>query len=108
MGYRPGFSKSLGFEYKFPPVGFLFQSPLVCIIQGLRVIIIIDGYTKDFSLEETEIDMLYYLMVMRLVTSITMTSHSAKQHPDNNYILISQKPAKALLKKLEDEKNMLR
>lgn len=69
---------------------------------------IIDGYTKEFSLEETEIDMLYYLMAMRLVTSITMTSHSAKQHPDNNYILISQKPARALLKKLEVEKYILR
>ena len=64
---------------------------------------IIDGYTKEFPLEEVEIDILYYLMAMRLVTSITMTSHSAKQHPDNKYILISQKPAQVLLKKLEDE-----
>jgi Ser/Thr protein kinase RdoA (MazF antagonist) len=64
---------------------------------------IIDGYTKEFPLEKTEIHILYYLMALRLTTSITMTSHSAKQHPDNKYILISQKPARALLKKLEDE-----
>ena len=69
---------------------------------------IIDGYTKEFPLEEAEIDILYYLMAMRLVTSITMTSYSAKQHPDNKYILISQNPARALLKKLEDEKYVLR
>jgi Ser/Thr protein kinase RdoA (MazF antagonist) len=64
---------------------------------------IIDGYTREFPLEEAEIDILYHLMAMRLVTTITMTSHSAKQHPNNKYILISQKPARALLKKLEDE-----
>jgi Ser/Thr protein kinase RdoA (MazF antagonist) len=69
---------------------------------------IIEGYTKKFPLEEAEIDILYYLMAMRLVTSITMTSHSAKQHPDNKYILISQKPAQVLLKKLENEKYILR
>ncbi|WP_457551130.1 phosphotransferase [Desulfobacula sp.] len=64
---------------------------------------IIDGYTREFPLEEAEIDILYHLMAMRLVTTITMTSHSEKQHPNNKYILISQKPARALLKKLEDE-----
>jgi len=69
---------------------------------------IIDGYIEEFPLEEGEIDILYYLMAMRLVTSITMTSNSAKQHPDNKYILVSQKPAQALLKKLEDEKYILR
>ena len=69
---------------------------------------IIDGYTKEFPLEETEMEILYYLMAMRLVTSITMTSHSAKQHPDNKYILVSQEPAQALLKKLENEKFILR
>lgn len=69
---------------------------------------IIEGYTKEFPLEKAEIDVLYYLMAMRLVTSITMTSHSAKQQPDNKYILVSQKPARALLKKLEDEKYILR
>jgi hypothetical protein len=46
-------------------------------------------------------------MAMRLVTNITMTSHSAKLFPDNEYILISQKPARALLKKLEEEKYIL-
>jgi hypothetical protein len=33
-----------------------------------------------------------------------MTSHSAKKFPDNEYIVISQKPARALLKVLEERK----
>jgi len=68
---------------------------------------IIEGYTKAFALEKAEMDILYYLMAMRLVTNITMTSYSAKQHPENTYILISQKPARALLKRLEEENYIL-
>jgi Ser/Thr protein kinase RdoA (MazF antagonist) len=67
----------------------------------------IEGYHREFKLEEKEREILYYLMAMRLVTSITMSSHNAKLFPDNEYILISQKPALALLKKLEDEKYIL-
>lgn len=67
----------------------------------------IDGYEREFTLEEKERDIIYYLMAMRLVTSITMSSHAAKLYPDNEYIIISQKPARALLKRLEDEKYIL-
>ena len=67
----------------------------------------IEGYQREFKLEEEEREILYYLMAMRLVTSITMSSHNAKLFPDNEYILVSQKPARVLLKKLEDEKYIL-
>jgi Ser/Thr protein kinase RdoA (MazF antagonist) len=67
----------------------------------------IEGYHSEFKLEQKEREILFYLMAMRLVTSITMSSRSAKLYPDNEYILVSQKPAKALLKKLEDEKYIL-
>jgi len=67
----------------------------------------IEGYDCEFKLEEKEREILYYLMAMRLVTSITMSSHGAKLYPDNEYILIAQKPALVLLKKLEDEKYIL-
>ena len=67
----------------------------------------IEGYHREFGLEEKERDILYYLMAMRLVTSITMSSHNAKLFPDNEYILVSQKPARVLLKKMEDEKYIL-
>jgi Ser/Thr protein kinase RdoA (MazF antagonist) len=68
---------------------------------------IIEGYDREFKLEEKERDILYYLMAMRLVTSITLSSRNAKLFPDNEYILISQKPALKLLKQLEDEKYIL-
>ncbi|MFT5677275.1 MAG: Ser/Thr protein kinase RdoA (MazF antagonist) [Paraglaciecola sp.] len=68
---------------------------------------IIEGYDREFKIADEEREIIYYLMAMRLVTNITMTSHSAKLFPDNEYILISQKPARALLKKLEEEKYIL-
>ena len=71
------------------------------IAMGTREIIA--GYENEFPLEDQEREVLYYLMAMRLVTNITMTSHASKQQPDNTYILISQGPARALLKRLEDE-----
>jgi Ser/Thr protein kinase RdoA (MazF antagonist) len=62
---------------------------------------IVQGYTEEFVLEAGELDVLFNLMAMRLVQNIIMTSHSAKKFPDNEYIVISQKPARALLKVLE-------
>ncbi|MFT5521376.1 MAG: Ser/Thr protein kinase RdoA (MazF antagonist), partial [Enterobacterales bacterium] len=57
---------------------------------------IIEGYDAEFKLDELEREILYYLIAMRLVTNITMTSHLAKLFPENEYILFSQKPARAL------------
>jgi len=55
-------------------------------------------------LEEGELDVLFNLMAMRLVQTIIMSSHNAKEFPDNEYIVICQKPARALLKELEEWK----
>ena len=68
---------------------------------------IIEGYEKEFEILDEEREILIYLMAMRLVTTITMSSYSSKLHPENEYILIAQKPAVILLKKLEDEKYIL-
>ena len=68
---------------------------------------IIEGYDNEFKLLKEEREILYYLMAMRLVTNITMTSYAARLFPENVYILIAQKPARALLKKLENEKYIL-
>ena len=62
----------------------------------------IQGYTQEFVLEAGELAVLFDLVAMRLVQSIIMASHSAKKVPLNPYILISQNPARALLKKLEE------
>ena len=65
---------------------------------------IVQGYTEEFVLEEGELDVLFNLMAMRLVQTIIMSSHNAKEFPDNEYIVIAQKPARALLKELEEWK----
>jgi len=63
---------------------------------------IIQGYIQEFVLETGELDVLFDLVAMRLVQSIIIASHSAKKFSLNAYMLISQKPARALLKKLEE------
>ncbi len=65
---------------------------------------IIQGYTQEFVLEAGELEVLFDLVAMRLVQSIIMASHNAKEFPLNPYLLISQNPARALLKKLEEGK----
>ncbi|MCP3673010.1 MAG: phosphotransferase [Gammaproteobacteria bacterium] len=64
---------------------------------------ILQGYTREFPLDATELEVLPNLIAIRLTQSILMSSHRAKLFPDNEYITISQKPARALLKKLYDE-----
>lgn len=67
---------------------------------------IIHGYTEEFSLEDVELELLFDLMAMRLVQTISMSSHTAKKFPDNEYILVSVKPAQVLLKKLQEKRFM--
>lgn len=62
---------------------------------------IINGYHKEFPIQDGEFEVLSDLIVMRLITSIILTSNRAKKYPNNTYILCSQEPARALLKRLE-------
>jgi len=62
---------------------------------------IIGGYQSQFKIEKEEFEVLFDLVAMRLITSIILSSKRAKQFPENTYILASQKPAKALLKRME-------
>jgi hypothetical protein len=59
---------------------------------------IIMGYNSIFPLEELECELLYYLIISRLATSLLISYASSHSNPDNHYILISQKPAFQLLK----------
>lgn len=63
--------------------------------------LIIGGYVAEFPLEDRELEILFDLVAMRLVQSILISSNRIKQFPENDYILVSQKQAVALLKKLE-------
>jgi Ser/Thr protein kinase RdoA (MazF antagonist) len=69
---------------------------------------IIEGYDREFKIEAEEREILFYLMAMRLVTTITMSCHNAKLQPDNKYLLVTQKPARVLLRQLEEGRYILK
>lgn len=54
---------------------------------------IISGYHATFPLEDQELEHLYAAIAMRLVISVTKSAINRKQEPDNEYLLVSEKPA---------------
>ena len=62
---------------------------------------LIAGFGAEFPLTEPEADLIFDLMRMRLVCSVCLSSRQSKLHPENDYLLISQAPAFALLERLE-------
>ena len=60
---------------------------------------IVKGYHQANELSETAISHLYHLIGMRLVISLTKAAINKKSHPENKYLLVSEKPAWALLHK---------
>ena len=63
---------------------------------------LVTGFATAFPLTEDEADLVYDLMRMRLVCSVCISSRQSKLHPENDYLLISQAPAFALLERLEE------
>ena len=60
---------------------------------------VINGYNKHYKLSEKELECLYVLVGMRLVTTVTNASLKKEEFPNDNYYLISEKPAWDLLEK---------
>ncbi|MGK0414159.1 MAG: Ser/Thr protein kinase RdoA (MazF antagonist)/murein DD-endopeptidase MepM, partial [Polaribacter sp.] len=60
---------------------------------------IIKGYHTAFPLEEKELKFLYVLIAIRLIISVTKSAINKIEHPENEYLLISEKPAWSVLKK---------
>ncbi len=58
---------------------------------------LVAGYHQKFPLQEQELEMLYTLTAMRLVISVTKSAINKIKEPDNEYLLISEKPAWELL-----------
>lgn len=54
---------------------------------------IVKGYHRQFQLLEKEITYLYNLIAMRLIISVTKSAINKDKEPDNEYLLISEKPA---------------
>ena len=60
---------------------------------------IVKGYHATFKLQEEELAHLYVAIAMRLVISVTKSAINKIKEPDNEYLLISEKPAWEVLKK---------
>ncbi len=59
---------------------------------------IVSGYNQLSLIKDDELRMLYNLIGMRLVISVTKSLINRIEEPDNKYLLISEKPAWDLLK----------
>ncbi|PIE79535.1 MAG: alanine--glyoxylate aminotransferase [Chloroflexi bacterium] len=60
------------------------------------------GYHEALPLTELELALLFTLINARLATSVTMSTYQQSLHPDDPYLVISQKPAWAMLRKLAE------
>jgi 4-aminobutyrate aminotransferase-like enzyme/Ser/Thr protein kinase RdoA (MazF antagonist) len=60
---------------------------------------IVEGYHQSFPLQEKEIKLLYVLVGIRLLISLSKADINKELEPDNQYLLISQKPAQEALEK---------
>ncbi len=92
----------------------LINEIAICLAYGLEfrdnllhwTSIFLSAYHKIFALKTEEVDILYYLIPARLCISVCNSSFSIIHKPDNEYIIINQKPAYRLLKewrKIEPE-----
>ncbi|HXF41828.1 MAG TPA: aminotransferase class III-fold pyridoxal phosphate-dependent enzyme, partial [Blastocatellia bacterium] len=61
---------------------------------------IVAGYHEVFPLTEVELECFYSLICMRLAVSVTNSALQRKLHPDNEYLLVSERPAWELLERL--------
>jgi 4-aminobutyrate aminotransferase-like enzyme len=71
------------------------DDPLAMLIKMVR------GYHSVLPLTEKELGLLFPLIQMRLAVSVTNSAIQKRLRPDDPYVVISEKPAWALLEKLE-------
>ncbi|MGN8117211.1 aminotransferase class III-fold pyridoxal phosphate-dependent enzyme [Labrys sp. 22185] len=62
---------------------------------------IVAGFHGAYPLQEQEIDVLFDLIAMRLVISVTMSAQRHDKIADNPYLSVSEAPAWALLQRLD-------
>lgn len=61
---------------------------------------VITGYHQNRPLNQTELSCVYYLIALRLCTSLCNAAEAIQREPNNEYLLVSVKPAIEALKKL--------
>lgn len=60
---------------------------------------VIRGYHEVYPVLKEELDILYYLVAGRLITSVCKSAQQKSLQPDNEYITVSEQPAWELLEK---------
>lgn len=60
---------------------------------------IIKGFHEVFPLQAKEVELLYGLVAARLIISLTSSAINRKLHPQNKYLLITERPGWELLEK---------
>ena len=63
---------------------------------------LINGFHKNFPLKEKEVEILFPMILIRLCLSITLGAFQQQINPKNEYLGISQKPVRKLLKFLQN------
>ena len=61
---------------------------------------IVGGYHEVMPLTELELELLFTLTCMRLAVSVTNSAVQHRLHPDNSYLIVSERPAWKLLERL--------
>ncbi len=61
---------------------------------------IVECFHKEYPLTETELELLFYLIAIRLCASVTYSAYEQKLEPENEYLKISEKQAWDTLEKL--------
>jgi Ser/Thr protein kinase RdoA (MazF antagonist) len=62
---------------------------------------ILSGYQTTYPLTQAELEVLYHFIMARLCQSILMATKASRRLPDNQYIMISQKQVRRLIKQLD-------
>jgi 4-aminobutyrate aminotransferase-like enzyme/Ser/Thr protein kinase RdoA (MazF antagonist)/murein DD-endopeptidase MepM/ murein hydrolase activator NlpD len=60
---------------------------------------LVRGFHREYPLLEEEVAVLYPLVAARLLISVTVSAINRHEHPENEYLLISERPAWDLLEK---------
>jgi 4-aminobutyrate aminotransferase-like enzyme/Ser/Thr protein kinase RdoA (MazF antagonist) len=61
---------------------------------------LVAGYHNEFPIPEAELEALFPLICSRIGMSVTLAAAQRMQHPDNEYLSISERPAWTLLQQL--------
>ncbi|MFL2738482.1 MAG: aminotransferase class III-fold pyridoxal phosphate-dependent enzyme [bacterium] len=65
-------------------------------------VLLIHRFHQHFPLEEKELEVLFPMIMMRLCLTLTLGEFQQKNDPENEYLGISQMPARELLERLQE------